>query len=50
MAKRYNFITRKTGKKANIASVDSRAKARLIKAARWFTVDIYDNVNKKVIR
>lgn len=50
MAKRYNFITRKTGKKANIASVESRWIARAVKRAYGFKHDIYDNVNKQVIR
>ena len=50
MAKRYTFITRKSGKKANIRGVASRAEARRVKAQRSFAVAIFDNLNQKVVR
>ena len=50
MAKRYTFITRKSGKKANIRGVATRQEAREIKAARHFSVAIFDNLNMKEVR
>lgn len=50
MAKRYTFITRKSGKKANIRGVATRAEARRIKADRSFSIAIYDNLVGAVIR
>lgn len=50
MAKRYTFITRKSGKKANIRGVATRQEAREIKAANGFRHAIFDNLNQRVIR
>lgn len=50
MSNRYYFITRKSGKRANIKAVSSRAAARQVKAARNFTVSIYDRVTSQVVR
>lgn len=47
---RYTFITRKSGKKANIRSVKTRQEAREIKAARDFKVAIFDQITSKVVR
>lgn len=47
---RYSFITKKSGKKANIKHVSNRQDAREIKAARGFKVDIYDHWRGEVIR
>lgn len=47
---RYTFITRKSGKRANIRGVKTRQEAREIKAARSFKVAIFDNVTQQVVR
>lgn len=48
--RRYTFITRKSGKKANIRGVATRQEAREIKAANGFRHAIFDNLNQRVIR
>lgn len=50
MTKRYTFITRKSGKRANIRGVNTRQLAREIKAANSFRVSIFDNVRQTVVR
>lgn len=50
MSNRYTFINRKSGKKANIRGVATRQEAREIKAARNFTIAIFDQLNSKVVR
>lgn len=50
MTKRYTFVTRKSGKKANIRGVNTRQLAREIKAAHSFRVAIFDNVRGQVVR
>ena len=50
MANRYTFITRKSGKRANIRGVNTRQLAREIKAANSFRLAIYDNVRNQVVR
>lgn len=50
MTNRYSFISRKSGKRANIKAVRTREAARQIKAARSFTVSIFDNVTQQVVR
>lgn len=50
MTKRYTFINRKTGKKANIKAVGTRDQARHIKWVHNFRVSIFDNLNSKVVR
>lgn len=47
---RYTFITRKSGKRANIKGVATRKAARQIKVERSFKVAIFDNVTQQVVR
>lgn len=48
--RRYTFITRKSGKKANIRGVATRQEAREIKAANGFRHAIFDNLNGVIVR
>lgn len=50
MTKRYSFITRSTGNKANIRPVATREQARAVKQAKNFRVAIWDNLNSTVVR
>lgn len=50
MKNRYSFITRKSGKRANIKGVSTRQIAREIKAGLGFKVAIFDNVRQQVVR